>query len=622
MTVIWPTYGASSESTQSQHVQGDVRGSFDRGALPPPPPPARNDRASGWDSWGPGSREGGGWRGGALRLPPPPMRRQHSSGREAPDFEAGELAGPGEPPLSRSGWDQKPGLASGGAREGRYGGGISRTASLPLGGRMSAPEAMPLAPDLPGPPPLLRSVSHPAARPVSPLHSSANRPLPNGSSSFEAHWPMAEEQHTRSSNFPVAYTPLPHHLVSQPSHSLPPGIMSRRTDLPLPPAPPLLASPVLPDLAMPAADGGAPSLALLRPAEAASAGGVTPARQLPEADFETGELSTPAGSVAGDANATPVSDDPPKRKRLGWGQGLARLRSVDKRGLPADDHSEHSPRDSEASRHTDAGAHDSSALNSPSFSARTDDAAPAAALSPAVPGPDAAAAATAAVAASAEEPAGSALPPPPALLIVEPAVVIEAPVEAATSAPPPSPLQPAALTPIRGPEEVPAAAAAPLASTPQSPKDRPTIFTPSPEARAPVVSPSLPPQLPPSVSAEPSPLKREAIAAHEGESPVPEPVKAAGQQGAEQKPSKEVIMRKIDTADSEIEALERQMAELSSALDADAAAARDLAEEITHLETARPMETQPSEEESSIAQSTQVHFLPCMLYTTDAILNH
>lgn len=537
------------------------------------------------------------------------MRRQHSSGRDGLDFEAGELAGPGEPPLSRSGWDQKPGQAPIGARDGRYGGGISRTASLPLGGRVSAPELLPLAPDLPGPPPLHRSVSHPATRPISPQQRSVtNGPLANGGGSLEAMRSVPEEQHSRSSSFPVAYMSLPHHLVSQPSHSLPPGIMSRRSELPPPPAPPLLASPVLPDLAPPAVADGAPSPALPRAvAELAAAGGVTPARQPPEAEAaEAGELSTPAGSIAGDLNATPVSDDPPKRKRLGWGQGLARLRSVDKRGLPADDHSEHSPRDSEASRHTDAGAQDSSALNSPSFSARTDDAMHAA-LSPAVPAPDSAGA-------PAGEPAASAIPPPPALLMVEPAVVIEAPAEAVTTlprSPPPPPPQPppAAATLVKGLVDAPAAVSLPSALTPLSPGARPAVITPSPEARASVASPGLLPPAP-AASMEPSPIKQEEASAHDAAVPSPEPGKAADYQDVEEKPSKEVIMRQIDTADSEIEALERQMAKLSAALDADAAALRGLSAEVAQLETARPMEIEPPEEEFSLAQSSQVRFLP------------
>ncbi|BDA48420.1 probable nuclear receptor corepressor 1 at N-terminal half [Coccomyxa sp. Obi] len=584
----------------------DTRG-FDRGVLPPPPPSASHNRVSGWESR-PGSREG--WRGRGARLPPPPMRRQHSAGRDGLDYEAGEFA---EPPLARGGWDQKPGPGPSGGREGRYGGGggISRTASLPPG-RAPPPEALPMAPDFPGPPPLHRSISHPIMRPVSPLQRPMNGPLANGGSAVEvSRGPLVEEQHHRSSSsFPVAYTPLPHHLVSQPSHSMPPGIMTRRAEVPSPPVPPLLASPALPDFAQPAADSGAPSPAL-RPMDFALPGSATPGRQQPpqqpaDAEPEAGELSTPAGSVAGEANATPVSDDPPKRKRLGWGQGLARLRSVDKRGL-LDDHSEqHSPRDSEASRHTDA-ARDSPALHSPSFSVRTDDAAgpaasPADALTPA--GRDGPAAA--------DQPLGSAVPEPPALLMVEPAVVIEAPADAAAAAaaaPTPPPLLQAmgeAVAPIKG-EEPPEAAA--LASPPQlQERPAPALATPSPGALA-AAAGSIPEQ-PLAADAlvaikEPTPVNQEAAA------PVPpEPASAAAELEAKQQPpppSKEVIMRRIDSADGAIEALERRVAELSAALDEDAAAEQHLAEDIAHLESAPPMEVAPSEGDSSMAPSSQSH---------------
>lgn len=571
--------------------------------LPPPPP---SKRVSGWDSR-PGSREGSGWRGRGARLPPPPMRRQHSAGRDGLDYEAGEVAEP------RGGWDQKPGPGPTGGREGRYGGGISQTASLPPG-RAPPPEALPMAPDFPGPPPLHRSISHPIVRPASPLQRPMNGPLANGGSAAEvSRGAQIEEQHHRSSSFPVAYTSLPHHLVSQPSHSMPPGIMTRRAEVPSPPVPPLLASPALPDFAQPAADAGMASPAL-RPMDFALPGSATPGRQQPppqqpaDAEPEAGELSTPAGSIGGDANATPVSDDPPKRKRLGWGQGLARLRSVDKRGLP-DDHSEqHSPRDSEASRHTDA-ARDSPALHSPSFSVRTDDAAapvvsPAEALTPA--GRDGAAAAD-----------QSAVPEPPALLMVDPAVVIEAPADGATAAaavPRPPPLLPAigeAVGPIKS-EEQPGAAA--LAS-PLQLRERPAAAaaTPSPEALAAAAAsepekPSAADALVASKEPKPSQVSQEAAA------PVaPEPASAAAEllQASPMQPSKEVIMRRIDSADGAIEALERRMAELSAALDEDAAAEQHLAEDIAHLETATPMDVAPSEDNSSIVPSSQVRMLPC-----------
>ena len=534
------------------------------------------------------------------------MRRQHSAGRDSVDYEAGEVAEP--PPLARGGWDLKPGPGSTGAREGRYGGGISRTASLPLG-RGPPPEALPMAPDFPGPPPLHRSVSHPVVRPVSPLQRPLNGPLANGGSLAEvSRGALIEEQHHRSSSFPVAYTPLPHHLVSQPSHSMPPGIMTRRAEVPSPPVPPLLASPALPDFAQPAADGGAPSPAP-RPVEFALPGSATPGRQQAptqqpaDAEPEAGELSTPAGSVGGDANATPVSDDPPKRKRLGWGQGLARLRSVDKRGLP-DDHSEqHSPRDSEASRHTDT-ARDSPALHSPSFSVRADDAAASAAFPADVLTPGAA---------IADQPAGLAVPEPPALLMVEPAVVIEAPAAAAAASaavPSPPPLLPAmgdALGRKIKDEEEPGAAA--LAS-PSRPCERlgAAAATSSSEALAAAISSGSEKLLAagaPAASKEPSPVKQEAAVPHV----APEPASAAAEpeaQPAQLQPSKEVIMRRIDNADGAIEALERRVAELSAALDADVAAEQHLAEDIAHLETATPMEVAPSEGESSIAPSVQV----------------
>ena len=44
-----------------------------------------------------------------------------------------------------------------------------------------------------------------------------------------------------------------------------------------------------------------------------------------------GVLATPGSMNSIGAGPAPASDDPPKRKRLGWGQGLARLKSTDKR---------------------------------------------------------------------------------------------------------------------------------------------------------------------------------------------------------------------------------------------------------------------------------------------------
>lgn len=190
-------------------------------------------------------------------------------------------------------------------------------------------------------PGLHRTTSHPGAR--------ASSLSPHDSPSF-----AAKGGGHRGDQL-LKHTSLPHHLSSS-SHSLPPGIFGAARDTPLPAPPPLL-------------DAGAAALSpLLRPVPALEA--LPP--PLLMSDPPEAAVTPPAASVAPStappglgAEPAAASDEPPKRKRLGWGQGLARLRTAEAASRPAEDPPDQSPRDAKAANHTDAHA---DSLSSPPFS--------------------------------------------------------------------------------------------------------------------------------------------------------------------------------------------------------------------------------------------------------------
>jgi hypothetical protein len=580
------------------------RGGYDRGALPPPPlgggarsgagpawdrdlarprnepppllPPARDGSREAWPRSSSSSRDGG-------RLPPPPARRERGD-RDRPrassaDVEAGELLPPERPRAkagssAASGWDLLPSPAASQARSSDSRG-IGRTSSLPAAARSSAahaePALLPSSVSADYPPPLLRA----------PL-----RPPPEG-------FPAANGDHaTRGAG--ASFGALPHHLAERSTAGsssvvsrarlIPPGISASRPEpAALPPVPPLAPSPVL-DAAAPA-DGGE-----LRPAAPAS-----PFRGLlqPADDAEHGGAYMPASSEKEDG-ATPASDDPPKRKRLGWGQGLARLRSCDKRGSndPSGAQQQagaepHSP----AHADSNASAHAAAPFESP-------------ALAP-ISSAEAADAPQAAPQEAAEQ-----LPAPPPLLLVDPA---QSPALAGVVAPEPDP---AAAAPADGPgssqQHVPLASSAVLAppsilsSSVQSPLP-PMPLSPPPPLPSPeqpkASDAATPNQAPASTPVPPQPLPLLAAAVMHAPAAEAAAAAAAEQARLAKQAAKDAILKGIDGVDADIEALEAQLAQLSSEAGAEDGAARLLQQDIAALEAPvqRPLEPLPLQDAAAAA---------------------
>ena len=187
---------------------------------------------------------------------------------------------------------------------------------------------------------LHRTTSHPGAR--------ASSSSPRNSPSFAA------KGGSHRGDQLLKHTSLPHHLSSS-SHSLPPGIFGAARDTPLPAPPPLLdasaAAPSPPARPAGALEALPPPLLTSDPPEAAA----TPL---------AASVALPAAPVGAGAEPAAASEEPPKRKRLGWGQGLARLRTAEAASRPVDDQPDQSPRDSKAVNHTDANP---DSLSSPPF---------------------------------------------------------------------------------------------------------------------------------------------------------------------------------------------------------------------------------------------------------------
>lgn len=192
------------------------------------------------------------------------------------------------------------------------------------------------------------------------LHRTTSHPGPGGrgSSSSPHNSPSFLANGSHRGEQLLKHTSLPHHL-SGASHSLPPGIFGATRQTPLPAPPPLLDTSV----EAPSPVAKPPSAADAQPPPLLTA-------DAPEATAAT-PAATPApaaGATGGPEPTPPASEAPPKRQRLGWGQGLARLRTAESAGrTAAEDHPDQSPRNSEASRHTDP---NSDSLHSPTFSAR------------------------------------------------------------------------------------------------------------------------------------------------------------------------------------------------------------------------------------------------------------
>ena len=196
------------------------------------------------------------------------------------------------------------------------------------------------------------------------LHRTTSHPGPGGrgSSSSPHNSPSFLANGSHRGEPLLKHTSLPHHL-SGASHSLPPGIFGPTRETPLPAPPPLLDTSV-----------GAPS-PVTKPSGTADAQPppllTVDAPKASAATVAATLAATPvpaAGAMGGLEPMLPASEAPPKRQRLGWGQGLARLRTAESAGrATAEDHPDQSPRNSEASRHTDP---KSDSLHSPTFSAR------------------------------------------------------------------------------------------------------------------------------------------------------------------------------------------------------------------------------------------------------------
>ena len=558
------------------------RGGYERGALPPPPL-GSGARSGGGPSWDreprpgraepllPPARESG-WRGGRERLPPPPQRRGDRRDGSA-DVEAGELLSePNQARLrskaaSASGWDQMPSPAASPARAGDTGRGIGRTVSMPASSRGAHAEpnlASSVSADFPGPPPLLRaglwpSDSYPAA-------ANGEHALPRGSP---------------ARGFPA----LPHHLAERSggisaarARILPPGIAVARQDpAALPPAPPLLASPVLdaPALAAPAS----PFTGLLGEDAESLLHGAAAVHHTPGS----------SGREAAADEATPASDDPPKRKRLGWGQGLARLRSCDKRGSDndqqgvqqgtAEPHSPAHPAESDASTHA-ASEQPAAILESPALSSAAE---PAAAAQPA----------------PREEPAEK-LPPPPPLLLVDPAdghAVVE-PDQAAAIVQSAATEPPSLATAATTPSSLASSVKSPLPPMPLSPPP------PLPSPEQPAAAPDEAPAASPAAPLQPQDAALQPSASAAAEAAAAEDARAAKQA------SKDAIMRGIDGVDADIEALEAQVAALSADLGGQETARKLLDQEVAALQAPQPhpLQPAPSQDLSAAEQAaSQVH---------------
>ena len=373
----------------------------------------------------------------------------------------------------------------------------------------------------------------------------------------------------------MKHASLPHHLSSS-MPSLPPGIFGATRDTPPPAPPPLLDASG--GAASPRAKRGGPADAAAPPPLLCAEAPEPEAAPAAAADATPAAASGGAGAAPGaGAEATPASDEPPKRKRLGWGQGLARLRTADSGLRTAEEQVAQSPRDSEASRHTDTNL---DSLHSPSFSARVKIEPgfhpPSIASSPAIASNTAAQPVASPYSNLITGPSRS-LPAPPPLLAVD-AAETRSPLEAR-----------ACLDSMgaRGQKD----------ATPFSPRQiRPEGFQGGPDLQglgSSAAQGELPSQhsgLPPAES-----LNRP------GQAETPEQAPAG--------PTKEDIMEDIDKVDTDISALEKEVADLAASLDATSAAAVALKGDISRLPAPLqpPQPVELSDEEDELQESSEVN---------------
>ena len=378
----------------------------------------------------------------------------------------------------------------------------------------------------------------------------------------------------------MKHTSLPHHLSSS-MPSLPPGIFGATRDTPLPAPPPLLDASVA--VSSPRAKPGGPADAAAPPPLLCAEAPEPKAAPTEPAAKATEAAATPAAAPCGigaapgaGAESTPASDEPPKRKRLGWGQGLARLRTADSGLRATEEQVAQSPRDSEASRHTEANL---DSLHSPSFSARVKIEPgfhpPSIASSPAITSNTAVQPVASPYSNLITGPSRS-LPAPPPLLAVD-AADTRSPLEARAS-----------LDSLgaRGQKD----------ATPFSPRQiRPEGFQGGLDLQALGSSdaqgefPSQFSGLPPAES-----LNRP------GQAETPEQAPAG--------PTKEDIMEDIDRVDTDISALEKEVADLAASLDATSAAAVALKGDISRLRAPLqlPEPVGLSDEEDELQESSEV----------------
>lgn len=530
-----------------------------------------------------------------------------------PDVEAGELVSTAEqqqqlqqPPHLRSvksGWDQKPSPWDGRAAN------INRTSSLPSGGNRSGIDdsflPSPGLPFSPSAPPLHRSVSHPVHRANSPGRSSSNGPLPNGNAGHRA-------------NSGGKHATLPHHLHTPQGRSMPPGIVSKwEAAVDLPQAPPLLdASALEPPLTYDSRS--LPAAKVEEPSPCLPGSDMLPPGLWQDAEpGEAAEAMTPAGLGATDVAITPASEDPPKRRRLGWGQGLARLRSVDQSLDP-------SPKaaDSEASKLQAEAALDS-AFNSPAGSLPAEDVLR---LRSALNSPTG----------SLMSPLGPAQRKDSSSMATEPDSVpsLEGPLQ--TPVPTPSAAadtaataeaSPLAVDLLAAPEskdvqqpqlDTPAKASAPAKSMPAQQLDGSEIAVPSPApphkaaAEAAIAAEDSRPEaatIEADPAASPADMEPAVEAQEDPSSALPDQEQQPQQQHQQQQkqaPSKDAIMRRIDTLDAQIEVLEARLAGAGQAAEMVIQKEKELQEKMADLQRPIEMEVAETSEDEESQHAYQV----------------
>jgi hypothetical protein len=436
-------------------------------------------------------------------------------------------------------------------------------------------------------PPLHRSVSHPIHQHASPVRHGGAAPLANG---IAAHRP-AEDY--RGGGYASKHAGLPHHLLPPQARSMPLGIaVKRQADLPLPQAPPLLDASALEPLLENRGSSAGPAIDEEEPGQV-SAGDDMPWPS-PQQDAEVAGKEAPT-----DAASTPASEEPPKRKRLGWGQGLARLRSTDHQLEPC------ARADSEASKHTDAAA--DSIANSASQSMQTDD--PGSVLG----SPASAQAGPCRQAADKKNllPDQELLPRPPSLLMVDPKVVIEAPAEAAAAGVPETAQQPPA-SPAVAPVHTAASAAPSSPSVPASSDLLTPAASPSRAAATGAAAAQL--ALVHGTPQTGEPLATPSAAAEAGQRAGAAPT--ADQEQPEGL-SKDHIMRRIDLLDAQIEALEAEVAQVGRSLEADTSREEMLESKAAELQVATDMEVAETSEGEDSVHAEPVSSASCLWWLSE-----